>query len=189
MMWPAFLFPKWWAASLFLYWPLKRFLFCFRIHPRDKQDVAYRLTLGARAVAYNEKDVPFLGPFPHQILSTRLYLNITYDQTVYVTQSKDIFEVRLAAVASVSYVPYLSASFVNNAKMFGLIISWTSSFLSFNQDLLLGEPGSMRASVSLGSSWHHAVGSDHCPVIYQFVSSCWWSSSPQICMERLALWL
>ncbi|XP_038548360.1 sialate O-acetylesterase [Micropterus salmoides] len=63
------------------------------IHPRDKQDVAYRLTLGARAVAYNEKDVPFLGPFPHQILSTRLYLNITYDQTVYVTQSKDIFEI------------------------------------------------------------------------------------------------
>ncbi|XP_008279893.1 sialate O-acetylesterase [Stegastes partitus] len=62
------------------------------IHPRDKQDVAYRLTLGARAVAYNEKDVPFLGPFPTQILSTQMYVNITYDQAISVTPSRDIFE-------------------------------------------------------------------------------------------------
>lgn len=72
-------------------------LFCFRIHPRDKQDVAYRLTLGARAVAYNEKDVPFLGPFPHQILSSPTCVNITYDQTVSVAPSNDTFEVRLVA--------------------------------------------------------------------------------------------
>lgn len=71
--------------------------FCFRIHPRNKQDVAYRLTLGARAVAYNEKDVPFLGPFPHQILSTPTYVNITYDQTVSVAPSNDTFEVLLVA--------------------------------------------------------------------------------------------
>uniref|UniRef100_UPI003AAFAC71 sialate O-acetylesterase n=1 Tax=Centroberyx gerrardi TaxID=166262 RepID=UPI003AAFAC71 len=63
------------------------------IHPRDKQDVAYRLTLGARAVAYNEKNVSFLGPFPSQILIDQAYLNITYDQTVSVTSSKDIFEI------------------------------------------------------------------------------------------------
>lgn len=63
------------------------------IHPRDKQDVAYRLTLGARAVAYNEKDVPFLGPFPSQVLSTPMTVKITYDQTVSVTSSKDIFEI------------------------------------------------------------------------------------------------
>lgn len=68
------------------------------IHPRDKQDVAYRLTLGARAVAYNEKDVPFLGPFPSEILSTQMYVNITYDQTILVKvpsgndTSRDIFE-------------------------------------------------------------------------------------------------
>ncbi|KAF3693001.1 Sialate O-acetylesterase [Channa argus] len=62
------------------------------IHPRDKQDVAYRLTLGARAVAYNEKAVPFLGPFPSQILYTGIYVNITYDQELSVTPSKDIFE-------------------------------------------------------------------------------------------------
>ncbi|XP_071327684.1 sialate O-acetylesterase [Trachinotus anak] len=63
------------------------------IHPRDKQDVAYRLTLGARAVAYNEKDVPFRGPFPKEILPSRMYVNITYNQSVSVTQSKDIFEI------------------------------------------------------------------------------------------------
>ncbi|XP_061537464.1 sialate O-acetylesterase isoform X1 [Phycodurus eques] len=63
------------------------------IHPRDKQDVAYRLTLGARAVAYNEKDVAFLGPFPKQILSTPMYVNITYDKAIAVKPSKDIFEI------------------------------------------------------------------------------------------------
>lgn len=63
------------------------------IHPRDKQDVAFRLTLGARAVAYDDKNVPFLGPFPSKILSTQIYVNITFDQKVYVTPSKDIFEI------------------------------------------------------------------------------------------------
>lgn len=72
--------------------------FCFRIHPRDKQDVAYRLTLGARAVAYEEENVPFLGPFPKEIASTQMYINITYDQAVSVTSSKDIFEVRVAGM-------------------------------------------------------------------------------------------
>ena len=75
-------------------------ILCFRIHPRDKQDVAHRLTLGARAVAYNEKDVHFLGPFPSQIVSIDMYVNITYDQNVSVTPSKDVFEVRLPAVKS-----------------------------------------------------------------------------------------
>ncbi|XP_041850929.1 sialate O-acetylesterase isoform X2 [Melanotaenia boesemani] len=63
------------------------------IHPRDKQDVAYRLTLGARAVAYDEEDVLFLGPFPKLIWSTETVINITYDQVVSVTPSKDIFEI------------------------------------------------------------------------------------------------
>ncbi|KAE8295520.1 Sialate O-acetylesterase [Larimichthys crocea] len=63
------------------------------IHPRDKQDVASRLTLGAKAVAYNETNVPFQGPFPNKITSTSMYLNITYDQTVSVTPSAGIFEI------------------------------------------------------------------------------------------------
>lgn len=63
------------------------------IHPRDKQDVAYRLTLGARAVAYNEKDVSFSGPFPTLIQPTQTYVNVTYDQKISITQSKGIFEI------------------------------------------------------------------------------------------------
>ncbi|XP_059186870.1 sialate O-acetylesterase-like [Centropristis striata] len=62
------------------------------IHPQDKQDVAYRLTLGARAVAYNE-DVSYQGPFPTQVMATQTDINITYDQKVSVTSSKDIFEI------------------------------------------------------------------------------------------------
>ncbi|XP_068601809.1 sialate O-acetylesterase [Brachionichthys hirsutus] len=63
------------------------------IHPRDKQDVAYRLTLGARAVAYGEKDVAFLGPFPKQIQSSLMHVSVTYDQSVTVAPSDHIFEV------------------------------------------------------------------------------------------------
>ncbi|KAL0973315.1 hypothetical protein UPYG_G00201850 [Umbra pygmaea] len=67
------------------------------IHPRDKQDVAYRLSLGARAVAYAEKRLSFQGPFPNLVLIQDKYLNITYDQGVIVTQSKDIFEICCSA--------------------------------------------------------------------------------------------
>ncbi|CAJ1065841.1 sialate O-acetylesterase [Xyrichtys novacula] len=67
------------------------------IHPRDKQDVAYRLTLGARAVAYHEKDVSFLGPFPRLVMSEGYFVNITYDQAVSVTPSIDIFEICCSA--------------------------------------------------------------------------------------------
>ncbi|KAF0030797.1 hypothetical protein F2P81_017528 [Scophthalmus maximus] len=62
------------------------------IHPRYKRDVAHRLTLGARAVAYNEKNVHFQGPFPKEILSSGRHVNITYDQTVSVTRSINAFE-------------------------------------------------------------------------------------------------
>nr|XP_040032929.1 sialate O-acetylesterase-like [Gasterosteus aculeatus aculeatus] len=63
------------------------------IHPRDKQDVAYRLTLGARAVAYGEVGVSFQGPFPTQITLLSKMINVTYDQKVRVTPSKDVFEI------------------------------------------------------------------------------------------------
>ncbi|KAJ8368838.1 hypothetical protein SKAU_G00088660 [Synaphobranchus kaupii] len=63
------------------------------IHPRDKQDVAYRLTLGARAVAYGEKGVSFQGPFPAKFLVGGDSINITYTQAVSVTPSKSVFEI------------------------------------------------------------------------------------------------
>ncbi|XP_038817066.1 sialate O-acetylesterase [Salvelinus namaycush] len=68
------------------------------IHPRDKQDVAYRLSLGARAVAYGEEGVSFQGPFPSRVLVNDQYINVTYDQRVSVTQSKDIFQICCSVV-------------------------------------------------------------------------------------------
>ncbi|XP_051494482.1 sialate O-acetylesterase isoform X3 [Apus apus] len=52
------------------------------IHPRDKQTVAHRLHLGARAVAYREKNLVFQGPYPTRAIldMTRDLLNITYSQ-------------------------------------------------------------------------------------------------------------
>ncbi|XP_068440734.1 sialate O-acetylesterase [Clinocottus analis] len=68
------------------------------IHPRDKQDVASRLTLGALAVAYNKKNVSFHGPFHKEIRSSPTSVNITYDQKVSVSPSKDIFEICCSGV-------------------------------------------------------------------------------------------
>ncbi|XP_061870055.1 sialate O-acetylesterase [Colius striatus] len=66
------------------------------IHPRDKQHVAQRLQLGARAVAYGEKELVFQGPFPtHAVLEvSRALLNVTYDQEL-VWRRRDVqgFEV------------------------------------------------------------------------------------------------
>ncbi|XP_061074008.1 sialate O-acetylesterase-like isoform X1 [Conger conger] len=63
------------------------------IHPRFKQDVAYRLTLGARAVAYGEKGVSFQGPFPDSVQLIGDSINITYNQPVSVTPTKSVFEI------------------------------------------------------------------------------------------------
>ncbi|XP_060733451.1 sialate O-acetylesterase isoform X2 [Tachysurus vachellii] len=63
------------------------------IHPRYKQDVAYRLVLGARAVAYEETGVNFQGPFPRQVLIENTTINVTYDQKIRATLSSDIFEI------------------------------------------------------------------------------------------------
>nr|AAH84103.1 LOC495015 protein [Xenopus laevis] len=66
------------------------------VHPRDKQTVAYRLYLGARAIAYGEKDLPFQGPFPikFEVFYKESYINITYDQQLLITSLSDsIFEV------------------------------------------------------------------------------------------------
>lgn len=62
------------------------------IHPRDKQDVALRLTLGAKAVAYNHI-LTFNGPFPLLIMIRDTFVYIRYDQPLSVTPSEDIFEV------------------------------------------------------------------------------------------------
>ncbi|XP_053546455.1 sialate O-acetylesterase [Bombina bombina] len=66
------------------------------IHPRDKQHVAYRLYLGARAIAYGETDIAFQGPFPDtiNISEAESCIYIIYDQDLLITKlSEDVFEV------------------------------------------------------------------------------------------------
>ncbi|NWZ67513.1 SIAE acetylesterase, partial [Acrocephalus arundinaceus] len=72
-------------------------LFLGSIHPRDKQNVAHRLLLGARAVAYGDKDVVFQGPYPTRAILevTRGLLNVTYSQELICRQrDAQAFEVR-----------------------------------------------------------------------------------------------
>ncbi|XP_041098404.1 sialate O-acetylesterase [Polyodon spathula] len=64
------------------------------IHPRYKQDVARRLILGARAVAYGEEGVTFQGPFPTKVELMGNIMIITYSQQIAVSHfNKDVFEV------------------------------------------------------------------------------------------------
>ncbi|KAK7478874.1 hypothetical protein BaRGS_00029855 [Batillaria attramentaria] len=67
------------------------------IHPRYKQDVAQRLTLGALHVAYGHDDVDFQGPFPSGFATDEAQhtLTIEYDHghTPLDIRSNDGFEV------------------------------------------------------------------------------------------------
>ncbi|XP_062861210.1 sialate O-acetylesterase [Trichomycterus rosablanca] len=63
------------------------------IHPRDKQDVAFRLVLGAQAVAYEKTEVSFQGPFPRTVQISPSYLIITFNQRITATLSNDTFEI------------------------------------------------------------------------------------------------
>lgn len=67
--------------------------------------MAYRLHLGALAVAYGEK-VIFQGPLPKniEVLADEGQLHLTYSQPIQVTvQSDEIFTVRIAAHLGVHY--------------------------------------------------------------------------------------
>ncbi|XP_058606484.1 sialate O-acetylesterase isoform X2 [Onychostoma macrolepis] len=63
------------------------------IHPEDKQDVAYRLVLGARAVAYGEKNVSFQGPFPTHAVLKRDFICIVFNQRINATTGEGFFEI------------------------------------------------------------------------------------------------
>lgn len=78
------------------------------IHPRDKQTVAYRLHLGARAVAYGEKNLTFQGPLPKKIelLPENGLLNLTYDQEIQVqSQDNKTFEVSCCSDHQCKWLP------------------------------------------------------------------------------------
>ncbi|XP_010827735.1 PREDICTED: sialate O-acetylesterase isoform X4 [Bison bison bison] len=77
------------------------------IHPRDKQTVAYRLHLGARALAYGEKLI-FQGPLPQKIelLADTGLLNLTYSQPIEVQRRDDkIFEVSCCSDHQCTWLP------------------------------------------------------------------------------------
>ncbi|NXB18776.1 SIAE acetylesterase, partial [Rhagologus leucostigma] len=73
------------------------------IHPRDKQNVVHRLLLGARAVAYGDKDLVFQGPYPTRAILevTRGLLNVTYSQELICRQrDAQAFEVCCSSQAA-----------------------------------------------------------------------------------------
>lgn len=72
-------------------------LFYFRIHPRYKQDVANRLTLGARAVAYGEGNVVYQGPFPTAVIRIA-----SADLLVEFDDGKDVLRMNNASAFDVS---------------------------------------------------------------------------------------
>lgn len=178
---------------------------CFpiRLHPRDKQDVAFRLTLGARALAYNETDVLFQGPFPSQIHFMPAYINITYDQMLSFTPSADTFQV--SHIASVTKKKIITGSifiFLTSWKLLKycllhfvlaslLDLIWCAmTNFSFLEDLLFWESGSMWARFKLGRRTNCARISRRCPALYKHVVfSRWRSSCPPVCVEGLALQL
>ncbi|NWR97386.1 SIAE acetylesterase, partial [Motacilla alba] len=74
-------------------------LFLGSVHPRDKQNVAHRLLLGAMAVAYGDKGLVFQGPYPTRAVLevARGLLNVTYSQELICRQrDAQAFEVRSA---------------------------------------------------------------------------------------------
>lgn len=56
--------------------------------------MAFRLVLGARAVAYGEKNVSFQGPFPTQAMLNQSFISIVFNQDVNAILKDDFFEVR-----------------------------------------------------------------------------------------------
>ncbi|XP_043532897.1 sialate O-acetylesterase isoform X1 [Chiloscyllium plagiosum] len=87
------------------------------IHPRYKQDVAYRLYLGARAVAYKETAVVFQGPFPKDVqLKNSTELTIIYTQELTVLElSHDIFEVCCCTTWNLSNCKWISVPIVDHS--------------------------------------------------------------------------
>ncbi|XP_048368636.1 sialate O-acetylesterase isoform X4 [Sphaerodactylus townsendi] len=86
------------------------------IHPRDKQTVAYRLHLGALAMAYGKDNLTFQGPYPQQVqVDVALkVLNVTYNQNIQLDHmDSKVFEVCCSdpALCLWNPIPIRTASF------------------------------------------------------------------------------
>ncbi|KAL4233116.1 hypothetical protein ACF0H5_007801 [Mactra antiquata] len=74
------------------------------IHPRDKQDVAVRLALAGRGVAYGENSLDFQGPFPSNFQTNNHTMTIEFDHgtSAIDVRSNDDFEVCCTHAANYS---------------------------------------------------------------------------------------
>ncbi|EGV97952.1 sialate O-acetylesterase isoform X2 [Cricetulus griseus] len=93
------------------------------IHPRDKQTVAYRLHLGARALAYGEKNLAFQGPLPKKIelLAHSRLLSLTYDQKIQVhRQDNKSFEISCCSDRLCKWLPVSVNSFSTKTLILGI---------------------------------------------------------------------
>uniref|UniRef100_A0A5F9CAI5 Sialate O-acetylesterase n=1 Tax=Oryctolagus cuniculus TaxID=9986 RepID=A0A5F9CAI5_RABIT len=84
------------------------------VHPRDKQTVAYRLHLGARAVVYGEKNLIFQGPLPEKIelLARQELINITYHQQIQLQrQDNKIFQISCCSNHQCKWLPAPMSTF------------------------------------------------------------------------------
>ncbi|XP_058520025.1 sialate O-acetylesterase isoform X1 [Ochotona princeps] len=86
------------------------------VHPRDKQTVAYRLHLGARAMVYGEKDLIFQGPLPEKIefLAHQESINLTYYQQIQLQrQDNNIFQISCCSKHQCKWLPAPMSTFSN----------------------------------------------------------------------------
>lgn len=165
---------------------LWRIIFYFRIHPRDKQDVAHRLSLGARAVAYGEKGISFQGPFPEVIVSSESTVNVTYDQEIFVTPSKDIFEVRLTAECRCYSIHQntIKSYFSNSIQKVKFAYHGNPLHIMYFKHLLSGRKNvwkSSEATRTTAASACSKVGSRFCPYSLGVESS--WRQNVKWCLS------
>ena len=97
----------------------------FRIHPRDKQDVAKRLVLSGLAVAYKQSQIVYQGPLPKlfilYIANDTLKIQYNEDTNVLDVRSTDGFDVRMirstlykSSSSFVSVFEVVALSFIKN---------------------------------------------------------------------------
>ncbi|XP_048418357.1 sialate O-acetylesterase isoform X4 [Stegostoma tigrinum] len=142
------------------------------IHPRDKQDIAYRLYLGARAVAYGETAVVFQGPFPKEVqLKNSRELTITYTEELTVLELRhDLFEVCCCTTWDLSNCKWLFVPIVNHSintlslslsqchqKVTGIRYAWMEWPCDLKKCPLYGKDSNLPASTFMLPSAHNGV--------------------------------
>lgn len=88
----------------------------FDIHPRNKQDVGYRLALNARANTYNEK-IPYSGPIYKSHKIEKNTIRISFDHVCGGLQAKDGSELKGFAIAGVDHKFYWAKAEIQGSEI------------------------------------------------------------------------